>query len=237
MWFWRSGYVMVLMVQLHDALLDLVLVVAFLDHVVVFDEVVVRARCDLLCFWCVIFVFDDAMVQLVRLALGLRDRVAKVGVVVYERLRVWVLRCEAMAVVVETVLVCVRAGAVVLVINAVMCGFLLLCGRVLVTLLYIVLTELVLDVVEVFGWIGGECIIDARTFVHYFCITLDGWIVFGWGGGRVVPGVWFGGCVEVDSEVVEMMHEHLVMMFFVFEGCVIMYVWGGLIDVLLSYLL
>ena len=66
---------------------------------------------------------------------------------------------------------------------------------------HIVLTEPVPDVLERLGWTGGECVTDARTFVHYFRTTRDGRIAFGWGGGRLAPGARLNGRVEVDAEV------------------------------------
>ena len=78
-----------------------------------------------------------------------------------------------------------RAGAAVLAMNAATRGFKPLASRISVTSSHIVLTEPVPDVLERLGWTGGECITDARTFVHYFRTTRDGRIVFGWGGGRL----------------------------------------------------
>ena len=95
----------------------------------------------------------------------------------------------------------VRAGAAVLAINAATRGFKPLRARISVTSSHIVLTEPVPDVLEALGWTGGECITDARTFVHYFRTTRDGRIVFGWGGGRLAPGARLDGRVEVDPEV------------------------------------
>ena len=95
----------------------------------------------------------------------------------------------------------VRAGAAVLAINAATRGFRPLRARLSVTSSHIVLTEPVPDVLEAIGWTGGECITDARTFVHYFRTTRDGRIAFGWGGGRLAPGARLGGRVEVDAGV------------------------------------
>ena len=63
------------------------------------------------------------------------------------------------------------------------------------------LTEPVPDVLEEIGWTGGECVTDARTFVHYFRTTRDGRIAFGWGGGRLAPGARLDGRIEVDADV------------------------------------
>ena len=98
------------------------------------------------------------------------------------------------------------------------------------------LTEPVPDVLEAIGWTGGECITDARTFVHYFRTTRDGRIAFGWGGGRLAPGARLGGRVEVDAEVAAETRRHLVAMFPQLEGRAITHAWGGPIDVSPSHL-
>jgi glycine/D-amino acid oxidase-like deaminating enzyme len=130
----------------------------------------------------------------------------------------------------------VRAGAAVLAINAATRGFAPLRGRVSVTSSHIVLTEPVPDVVEALNWTGGECITDARTFVHYFRTTLDGRIAFGWGGGRLAPGARLGGRIEIDPEIAGATREHLVRMFPALEGRAITHAWGGPIDVSPSHL-
>ena len=124
-----------------------------------------------------------------------------------------------------------RAGAAVLAINAATRGIRPLRHRLSVTSSHIVLTEPVPDVLEAIGWTGGECITDARTFVHYFRTTRDGRIAFGWGGGRLAPGARLGGRVEVDPEVAAETHAHLVDMFPALEGRAITHAWGGPIDV------
>jgi glycine/D-amino acid oxidase-like deaminating enzyme len=86
-------------------------------------------------------------------------------------------------------------------------------------------------VLEELGWSGGECITDARTFVHYFRTTRDGRIAFGWGGGRLAAGARLGGKIEVDPEVATETHAHLVEMFPQLEGRAITHAWGGPIDV------
>ena len=142
----------------------------------------------------------------------------------------------ARAVIAETAHGRVRAGAAVLAVNAATRGFRPLRGRVSVTSSHIVLTEPVPDVVEALNWTGGECVTDARTFVHYFRTTPDGRIAFGWGGGRPAPGARLGGRAEVDPEVAAATRAHLVAMFPALEGRAITHAWGGPIDVSPSHL-
>jgi glycine/D-amino acid oxidase-like deaminating enzyme len=235
-WFRRSGYIMASTAPAHDEILDEVLAVAPGDRVIALDQAAVRARCDSPRFRRGIFVPDDATVQPARLALGLRDRVMKAGATVFENSRVHALDSNGAGVVAETAGGCVKAGAAVLAINAATRGFRPLSGRVSVTSSHIVLTEPVPDVVEALNWTGGECVTDARTFVHYFRTTPDGRIAFGWGGGRLAPGARLGGRVEVDREVAGVTHEHLVRMFPALEGRAITHAWGGPIDVSPSHL-
>jgi glycine/D-amino acid oxidase-like deaminating enzyme len=234
-WFTRAGYAMASTAPAHDAVLDGILAVAPPDRVTALDAAAMRARCDSARFRRGIFVADDATVQPARLALGLRARVREAGVSVFERSRVRALRAGA-DVVAETSGGRVRAGAAVLAVNAATRGFRPLRGRVSVTSSHIVLTEPVPDVIERLGWTGGECITDARTFVHYFRTTADGRIAFGWGGGRLAPGARLGGRVEIDPEVARLTREHLVAMFPDLAGRAITHAWGGPIDVSPSHL-
>ena len=110
-------------------------------------------------------------------------------------------------------------------------------SRLSVTSSHIVLTEPVPDVLEAIGWTGGECITDARTFVHYFRTTRDGRIAFGWGGGRLAPGARLDGRVEVDADVAARDPPRTwSTMFPALAGRAITHAWGGPIDVSPSHL-
>jgi glycine/D-amino acid oxidase-like deaminating enzyme len=235
-WFTRSGYVMASTAPAHDAVIDDILAVAPRSRVRELNAAGVRARCDSPRFRRGLFVPDDATVQPARLALGLRSRVRAAGVVVHERSRVRALHADGGGVTAECTGGSVRAGAAVLALNAATRGFRPLRGRVSVTSSHIVLTEPVPDVLESIGWTGGECVTDARTFVHYFRTTRDGRIVFGWGGGRLAPGARLGGRVEIDADVAAETRRHLVEMFPALEGRAITHAWGGPIDVSPSHL-
>jgi glycine/D-amino acid oxidase-like deaminating enzyme len=236
-WFRRAGYVMASTAPAHDAVLDEILAAAPPGRVTALDGAAVRARCDSPRFRRGVHVPDDATVQPARLALGLRARVAAAGAGLYERSRVRALRVQGPAdVVAETAGGRVRAGCAVLAVNAATRGFRPLRGRVSVTSSHIVLTEPVADVIEQIGWTGGECVTDARTFVHYFRTTPDGRIAFGWGGGRLAPGARLGGRIEVDAEVAQLTHDHLVATFPQLAGRAITHAWGGPIDVSPSHL-
>ncbi len=220
----------------HDAVIDDILAVAPRSRVRELNAAGVRARCDSPRFRRGLFVADDATVQPARLALGLRARVLESGVAIFERSRVRALHAHADGVTAECAGGSVRAGAAVLALNAATRGFRPLRGRVSVTSSHIVLTEPVPDVLDAIGWTGGECVTDARTFVHYFRTTRDGRIVFGWGGGRLAPGARLGGRVEVDADVAGETGRHLVEMFPALAGRAITHAWGGPIDVSPSHL-
>jgi glycine/D-amino acid oxidase-like deaminating enzyme len=235
-WFTRAGYMLVSTAPAHDRLIDEIVAAAPRNRVRELNAALVRARCDSPRFRRGLLVPDDATVQPARLALGLRTRVIEAGAVVHERSRVRALHTHPGGVTVETDGGRVRAGAAVLAINAATRGFKPLRARVSVTSSHIVLTEPVPDVLEALGWTGGECITDARTFVHYFRTTRDGRIAFGWGGGRLAPGARLNGRVEVDPSVAGETQRHLVDMFPALEGRAITHAWGGPIDVSPSHL-
>ena len=215
----------------HDAVIDGILAVAPRSRVRELNAAGVRHRCDSPRFRRGLFVGDDATVQPARLSLGLRARVREAGVDVFERSRVRALHTHAAGVTAETSGGRVRAGAAVLAVNAATRGFGPLSHRLSVTSSHIVLTEPVPDVLEELGWSGGECITDARVFVHYFRTTRDDRIAFGWGGGRLAPGARLGGKVEVDAGVAAETRDHLVDMFPALAGRAITHAWGGPIDV------
>ena len=231
-WFQRNGYVMASTAPAHDHTLDEILAVAPSDRVQPLSEAETRARCDSPRFRRGLLVGDDATVQPARLALGLR---ATLRDVIHEHSRVTALQVGH-EVVAETAGGRVRAGAAVLAMNAATRGVKPLRNRLSVTSSHIVLTEPVHDILDELNWTGGECITDARTFVHYFRTTRDGRIAFGWGGGRLAPGARLNGKIEVDAEVAAQTREHLVAMFPRLRGRQITHAWGGPIDVSPSHL-
>jgi len=235
-WFTRAGYMLVSTAPAHDATIDAITAAAPDERVLALTPEQVRERCDSPRFRRGLLITDDATVQPARLALGLRDRVTGAGAQVFERSRVRALHAHAGGVTVETDGGRVRAGAAVLAVNAATRGFKPLRDRLSVTSSHIVLTEPVPDVLEQLGWTGGECITDARTFVHYFRTTPDGRIAFGWGGGRPAPGARLGGRVEVDPDVAGETHRHLLETFPALAGREITHAWGGPIDVSPSHL-
>jgi glycine/D-amino acid oxidase-like deaminating enzyme len=50
---------------------------------------------------------------------------------------------------------------------------------------YVVLTEPMPDLLAEIGWTGGEAVVDARMFLHYFRTTNDGRVLMGSGSGPI----------------------------------------------------
>ncbi len=79
----------------------------------------------------------------------------------------------------------VRARRVVVATNAAMTDWRPVRGRLTVFGSYVVLTEPVPDLLAAIGWSGGEAIVDARMFLHYFRTTDDGRVLMGSGSGPI----------------------------------------------------
>jgi glycine/D-amino acid oxidase-like deaminating enzyme len=132
---------------------------------------------------------DAGTVHPARLARGLRAVCAARGALVHEGTRVRRLRREGSTVRVITESAAgegeVRAGQVVLAINAWAAGWRRFRRSLVTWSSWMVRTEPIPQLIEErLGWTGGESIVDARFTVHYFHVTSDGRIAFGAGGGR-----------------------------------------------------
>ena len=249
-WFDQSGYLCASTGEaFDDAGLDAVQAARALgkpDAVRALSPDQVRERVDSPAFRRGVLVPDFATVHPARLALGLRARLLERGVEIFENSRVRALRAvpgagaanggNAAGVVAETAGGRVRASAAVLAVGPSARSFRPLRSRLSVTSSHIVLTEPVPDVIERIGWMGGECITDGRTLLHYFRTTRDGRIAFGWGGGRLAYGSRTGGRIEVDRDVAAEAHRHLLRIFPALEGRSITHAWGGPIDVSPSHI-
>lgn len=132
---------------------------------------------------------DAATVQPARLARGLRSICMARGAAIYEGTRVRGVRREGGLVRLTTASASgageVRAGQVVLAINAWAAGWSPFRRSLVTWSSWMVRTEPIPDLIrERLGWTGGESIVDARFTVHYFHATAEGRIAFGAGGGR-----------------------------------------------------
>ena len=174
----------------------------------------------------------SATVHPARLAQGLRLRALEAGVAIHENSGVLGLSPEVGGTSVVTDSGAVRTSQVVLAAGARAPTLARpLRRRLTVTSSHMVITEPVPEVLDELEWTGGECITDSRALVHYFRTTPDGRIAFGWGGGRVVPGVRLNGRAELDPSLADVVAHHLWRFFPQLRGRRIDHAWGGPIDV------
>ncbi len=235
-WYRHAGQLQIATAPVHDTSRQPnVAAAAELGHAEEFVDLSpaeVRARCDSPVFRGGALMRAGGSVQPARLAHGLRARLLARGVEIHERTRVRRLVAQDGAALAETADGRrVRAGAGVLAINAAAAGIGPLRRRLTVASSHMVITEPVPDVLEQIGWTGGECIIDRRTFLHYFRTTPDGRIAFGWAGGRMSFGARTDGRMELDAGVIDQVRRDLVRIFPALEGRAVTHAWGGPIDV------
>ena len=126
-----------------------------------------------------VFYRDAATVQPGRLVRALRRAALEAGVRIHERTPVLridgsVVRCERASVRAEEIVLATNASAAVRWPAA---------RRVAVFRSAIVLTEPVPDLHERIGWVGGEAVADARTYLSYFRLTNDHRVLMGSASG------------------------------------------------------
>jgi glycine/D-amino acid oxidase-like deaminating enzyme len=249
-WFRRGGYLQVSTAPAHDGAWEEALAacreLGEADAVQPLDADAVALRCASPAFRGGALYPDAATVQPARLALGLRERLARAGVEIYERSPVRRLarasdfdptlggsKSDARGgVAAYTDGGVVRAGAAVVAIGgAAKAPGAPLRDSLTVSSSHIVLTEPVPELLEEVGWTGGECITDARTLIDYFRTTPDGRIAFGWGGGRIAMGARLRGRSELDREIAAAAAARLREYFPGLAGRRIVHAWGGPVDV------
>ena len=124
---------------------------------------------------------EGATVQPARLVQALRRAVMDAGVELYEHTPA--LRINAGRV--ATPRGSVRAPEIVVAINAAATGWRPVARHVTNFGSYVVLTEPVPELLEEIGWTGGEAVLDARMFLHYFRTTADGRVLMGSASGPI----------------------------------------------------
>jgi glycine/D-amino acid oxidase-like deaminating enzyme len=127
---------------------------------------------------------DAGTVHPGRLVRALRRHALERDVSLYEGTRVTAVEAGR----VTTERGSVRAGKVVVATNAAMTDWRPVRGRLTVFGSYIVLTEPVPELLEEIRWTGGEALVDARMFLHYFRTTNDGRVLMGSGSGPIGRG-------------------------------------------------
>jgi glycine/D-amino acid oxidase-like deaminating enzyme len=234
-WFRQGGYVRVSTTPAHDAVLERSLAAARElgagEEVRALGPPEVAARCASPLFRGGVLYPVTATVQPARLVLGLRERLLRRGVEIFEGSPVRALREGREGVEARTPGGAVRAGSAVVSIGAAAKSWRgPLRGRLTVASSHIVLTEPVPDVIERIGWEGDECVTDCRALLDYMRKTPDGRIAFGWGGGRIALGARLHGRSELDAAVVAATAEHLQAFFPALAGRRLTHAWGGPID-------
>jgi glycine/D-amino acid oxidase-like deaminating enzyme len=124
---------------------------------------------------------DGATVQPARLVHALRRAALDAGVVLYEQTPALHIRAGQVA----TPRGSVRAPEIVVAVNAAATGWRPVARHVTNFGSYVVLTEPVPELLEEIGWTGGEAVLDARMFLHYFRTTADGRVLMGSGSGPI----------------------------------------------------
>ena len=157
---------------------------------------------------------DGATVQPARLVRALRRAALDAGVAIHEQTPV--RRFEP---VVETPGGTLRARETVLV-----TGRPPLPRRLTHFSSYVVLTEPVPGLLEEVGWTGGEALMDARMFLHYFRTTPDGRVLMGSGSGPI-------GRYRHDTASIARAERGLRRLLPALAGARITHAWGGPIDV------
>jgi glycine/D-amino acid oxidase-like deaminating enzyme len=135
-----------------------------------------------------VFFPEAATVHPGRLVLALRRAVMDAGVDLREHSPVSGIRDG----VVTTSRGRVQAPEIVVALNAAATGWRPVARHVTNFGSYVVLTEPVPELLEEIGWTGGEAVLDARMFLHYFRTTRDGRVLMGSGSGPIG----FGGRVD-----------------------------------------
>jgi putative aminophosphonate oxidoreductase len=168
-----------------------------------------------------------ATVQPALLARGLRRVALERGVRIYERTAM--IDLERKAGVVRTPSGAVRAGAVVLALNAWAIKIRELSRALVAVASDMVATAPIPDRLAESGW-TGEAISNCRLMVHYYRTTKDGRVAFGRGGGRLAFGGRVNSNFDYSGDQTEELKADLVRLVPGAEGVPVTNAWGGPID-------
>ena len=234
-WLRESGMLMVSAAPGHDAAIDAAVEAAAAlgapEQAVPLTGEELAARIRSPAFRRGVFYPDGATVQPARLVRSLRGAVLAAGVELYEHSPAVVRHGE-----VVTGAGRVRAPEMVVAINAAATGWRPVARRVTNFGSYVVLTEPVPDVLEEIGWTGGEAVLDARMFLHYFRTTQDGRVLMGSGSGPIG----FRGRLDErftsDTATAARAERGLRRLLPALAGARIERAWGGPIDVSADHL-
>jgi glycine/D-amino acid oxidase-like deaminating enzyme len=230
-WLREAGMLMVSAARGQDAAIDAAVVAGAPEHAIPLtrEELAERIRSPV--FRRGVLFPDGATVQPVRLVRALRRAVLDAGVQLYEHSPA-ALRADGVA----TPSGRVQAPEVVLAVNAAATGWRPVARRVTNFGSYVVLTEPVPELVEEIGWTGGEAVLDARMFLHYFRTTNDGRVLMGSGSGPIGFRGRIDGRFTSDLETAARAERGLRRLLPGLAGARIERAWGGPIDVSADHL-
>jgi glycine/D-amino acid oxidase-like deaminating enzyme len=174
------------------------------------------------------FEASAATVQPALLARGLRRVALHRGVRIHERTPMVDLDREQG--VVRTPSGSIRAGAIVLALNAWAIRIKELSRALVAVSSDVVATAPMPEKLAESGWMGGEAISNCRLLVHYYRTTRDGRIAFGRGGGRLAFGGRVNSNFDFNEGQTEGLKEDLVRLVPAAEGVGVTNAWGGPID-------
>jgi glycine/D-amino acid oxidase-like deaminating enzyme len=179
-----------------------------------------------------VFFPECATVQPARLVRVLRAAVLEAGVSIYERTPAMGLEDGL----VRTPRGRISAEAVVVAANAAASGWRPVRRHVTNFGSYIALTEPAPDRLAEIGWTGGEAIVDARMFLHYFRTTDDGRVAMGSGSGPIGFGGRIDGRFSLDRATAMRAEAGLRRLLPGLDGVRVERAWGGPIDVSADHL-
>jgi putative aminophosphonate oxidoreductase len=174
------------------------------------------------------FEASAATVQPALLARGMRRVALERGIRIHERTPMVELDRERG--IVRTPSGSIRAGAIVLALNAWAIRIKELSRALVAVSSDIVATAPVPEQLEESGWAGGEAISNCRLMVHYYRTTRDGRVAFGRGGGRLAFGGRVNSNFDQSDAQTEGLKKDLVRLVPAASGVPITNDWGGPID-------
>jgi glycine/D-amino acid oxidase-like deaminating enzyme len=235
-WLRESGMVMVSTSAAQDAAIDGAVAAAAAigapEQAVALDADDVAKRVRSPVFRRGVFYPDGATVQPARLVRALRRAVADAGVTVYEHSPATRIRAGE----VGTPGGRVRAPEIVVAINAAATGWRPVSRHVTNFGSYVVLTEPVPDLLAEIGWTGGEAVLDARMFLHYFRTTNDGRVLMGSGSGPIGFRGTVDGRFTADEATAARAEQGLRRLLPGLAAARVERAWGGPIDVSADHL-
>lgn len=235
-WLRESGLLKVSAAPAQDASVERAVTVArelgVPEEAVLLTPAEVQARCSSPVYRAGVLYRDGATVQPMRLVRALRRRALALGVSLHEGTPATGIEDG----VVRTPRGSVHAPEVVVATNAWIAGWRPVSRRLAVFGSYVVLTEPVPELLAEVGWTGGEAIVDARMFLHYFRTTPDGRVLMGSGSGPIGRGGRIDARFYEDASSIARAEQGLRRLLPALASAKITHAWGGPIDVSADHL-